>query len=241
MNWKGLIQRPLGKLGYQIHGMPCEGTLEREVQRVLADREISTVLDVGAHVGVYGDMLRRIGFTGRIVSFEPASGPFLRLAARCDESWEAFRIALGNENGEAVLHLFDQHEEFASLRAPSDFGRSLYDLTVARTERVRVRRLDDVVADLHIEMSRTMVKLDTQGHDLAVIKGGLEALSRAAALQVEIPMFGIYEDSPSGTAMIEQLKGMGFELVGLFAVHAHPRPLVPVEFDGLFARGAAIG
>ena len=54
-------------------------------------------------------------------------------------------------------------------------------------------------------------------------------------------MFGLYEGAPAGPALMWQVQQMGFDLVGMFPVHDHPRPLVPVEFDGLFARGAKAG
>jgi len=238
---KGIVQQGLGLFGYQLQRRPAEGSLEREWQRVIDDRQIVTVLDIGAHVGLFATRLRSLGFDGRIISFEPSARPFRELKAKTGGAWQALQVALGDEDGTADLHVYAEHEEFTSLRLPSDYGREHFGLTRIETLPVPVQRLDEVAARLGVDARRTFVKIDTQGHDDAVITGGAGFLNQAAALQVEVPMFGLYEGAPSGTAMIERVRSMGFDLVGLFPVHEHPRPLVPVEFDGLFARGAAAG
>jgi FkbM family methyltransferase len=235
------VQKGLGRFGYQLVRAPVEGRLDGELQRVLADRGITTVLDIGAHVGLYAQQLRVRGYTGRIVSFEPSARPFRELQGKVGGTWEAHQLALGDEEGQSELMVYAEHEEFTSLRKPSEYGRENFGLTVADVLTVPVRRLDDVAAELGVDPATTLVKIDTQGHDLAVMAGGASFVARAAALQVEVPMFGLYEDAPSGTAMIQQVLDLGYDLVGLFPVHDHPRPLIPVEFDGLFARGAKAG
>ncbi|MGY1779783.1 FkbM family methyltransferase [Geodermatophilus sp. SYSU D01036] len=237
----GRIQGILGRFGYQLQKIPLEGSLDRDLQRVIADRGIDTVLDMGAHVGSYASRLRQHGYAGRIVSFEPSERPFRALASKTAGNRSARQIALGDTSGVAELFVYAEHEEFTSLRKPSDYGREHFGLTVQDVKRVPVRRLDDVAAELELNPTTTLVKIDTQGHDPAVIAGSPNFLTRAAALQVEVPMFGLYEGAPSGPAFVQSILDTGFDLVGLYPVHEHPRPLIPVEFDGLFARGAAAG
>jgi FkbM family methyltransferase len=235
-------QTLVGRRGLMLTRWPPEGTLERETKRVLVDRKIDTVIDVGAHEGRYANTLRRLGFRGRIVSVEPSPAPYRRLAAAAcsDRYWDVVDAALGDRESRATLREYNEHEEFSSVHSPSEYGRR-YGLTVRRTVEVQVRTLDKLVSDVGVDPASCLVKVDTQGHDLAVLEGGGETLAVARALQVEIPMFGLYEGSPSGTRLIDRVRELGFDLVGMFPVHAHPRPLVPVEFDGLFARGADVG
>jgi FkbM family methyltransferase len=238
---KAGVQRALRKLGYQLQRTPAEGSLTRELQRVIEDRRVDTVLDIGAHVGLYARRLRdELSFRGRIVSFEPSPRPYRELQRRAAGDWETVQVALGDEEGTAELHVYVEHEELSSLRGPSEYGAK-YGLTLLEKVQVPVRRLDDVVGDLGISPEGTLVKIDTQGHDATVMAGGREVLARCAAVQVEIPMFGLYEGAPAGTSMIQQVLDLGFDLVGMFPVHEHPRPLVPVEFDAVFARGAEAG
>ena len=53
---------------------------------------IQTVLDVGANTGQYSQGLRKAGFKGRIISFEPASLAYHDLEKRAsrDKNWQTF-------------------------------------------------------------------------------------------------------------------------------------------------------
>ena len=50
--------------------------------RLLASERIDLLLDVGANEGQYALRMRRAGFQGRIVSFEPLSDAFAALERR---------------------------------------------------------------------------------------------------------------------------------------------------------------
>jgi FkbM family methyltransferase len=230
------LQRVARRSGYIVQRWPPEGSLERELQRLIANRSVDLVLDVGAHVGLYGATLRRIGFGGRIVSFEPSPGPFARLAGSVTGHWDTHRLALGDATGTARLHLYDAHEEFTSLHQPSQLGREQWGLSAHSTIDVPLRRLDDVVDELSLDASRALIKIDTQGHDAAVLDGAPRTLSAAAALQIELPSSRLYEGAAPLEELLVRADQAGFALLGMFPVHAHPRPLIPVEFDGLFAR-----
>src|SRR5262249_20346310 len=68
---------------------------------------INCVLDVGANVGDYGLALRSLGYKGWILSFEPVSATYARLAenAKGDPRWATFRFALGDENAERAINV----------------------------------------------------------------------------------------------------------------------------------------
>src|SRR4051812_49758697 len=53
---------------------------ERQLAELLTRYAVNVVLDVGANVGQYGQLLRRVGYTGHIVSFEPVPACFAELS-----------------------------------------------------------------------------------------------------------------------------------------------------------------
>jgi len=78
MQLSRVIQR-IGRLaGLEIRSeaYASEFLHDLHLKRMLDRHRITTVLDIGANVGGFGLLLRRIGFAGRIVSFEPVQEPF---------------------------------------------------------------------------------------------------------------------------------------------------------------------
>lgn len=232
-----LLQTALRRTGYHLTRWPLRGSLEAELQRVLQERSIAAVLDIGAHEGRYAQTLRRVGFDGRIISFEPAAPAYERLvaAASDDPLWSTRKVALGANAGEAELFEYVEHTELTSLRRPSVHGEA-FGITDGRSTVVAVDTLDNLFPSLGTPAGMAFVKMDTQGHDADVIAGGAMTLRQVAALQVEVPTVGLYENAPSTTELLGAVFDLGFSLVGMFPVHVPRQDLIPVEFDGLFVR-----
>ncbi|BBY20975.1 hypothetical protein MSTO_11800 [Mycobacterium stomatepiae] len=70
-----------------------ERAWKRQFVNQLKSRQVDVVLDVGANSGQYAMGLRKRGYQGRLVSFEPLAGPFsdLQSNAAKDPLWECRR------------------------------------------------------------------------------------------------------------------------------------------------------
>jgi FkbM family methyltransferase len=151
------------------------------VNRLL--RRDMTVVDAGAHHGLYTLLAsKRVGWDGRVIAIEPSRRECERLEKhlrmnRCSNT-ELVRCALGEDQGEADLYLVDGFQDWCnSLRLPA------VDEPI-RTERVTVRRLDDVLAELGVTKV-DFLKLDVEGAELSVLCGAMKLLhgeSRPAIL-----------------------------------------------------------
>ena len=135
-----------------------------------------TVLDVGAHHGLYSLLMaKRIGQTGKLVSFEPSSRERRRLLRHLRiNGFTNVRVescALGSETREAELFLLDGIHDWGNSLKPPSLGQS------SRSERVQVRRLDDVLPELavsHVDF----IKLDVEGAELSFLNGAAATLAR---------------------------------------------------------------
>lgn len=239
MSIKGRIFKLLNSHGHVFGKWPVPGTFEHDLRRVLVKRDIRTVLDVGAHEGSYGLLLRKLGFDGEIDSFEPNPQAFDVLSTRADQAtWRAYKMALGDRGGTRDLTVY-RSAQLASLHPLTEWGASEWNFDEPATLPVEVETLDTFIASRRnrLDLGRTLLKVDTQGHDAAVIAGGRDSVPSIAALQIEMAMVNLYDDVPTFTELLEAALDMGFRIVAVSPVQRDPsEDLVPIEFDGLFVR-----
>ena len=197
---------------------------------------IDCVIDVGANRGQYGRLLRRIGYRGRIVSFEPLPEGFAELNRRAalDSAWTTVRLALGGEDAVRPFHVASG-TEFSSFRQTSVFGRTFGGAILTRIEPVSLRRLDAVWPEHSRGASRLHLKLDTQGYDTEVLRGAGSVLEQVVSVQTELSVQAVYQDAPRYPEALAELERLGFELTGLFPT-VRDRGLRVVELDGVLRR-----
>ncbi len=211
------------------------------LRRLFAHFAIDCVIDVGANAGQYHTFLRReVGFEGLVASFEPIPhlAEALKKAATSEPKWQVNHCALGPQPGELDFNVM-AGTEFSSFLAPieaTSFGGAN---RVAQTVKTQVRTLDEVVPELRRAhgVNRIYLKLDTQGFDLEVLKGGEAALESISALQSEMCVQPIYQGMPRFTEVIAYLEARGFRMSGIYPNNAGHFPLL-VEFDCYMVRGA---
>jgi FkbM family methyltransferase len=193
---------------------------------------IDVVLDVGANRGFYAKHLRMMGFTGRILSFEPDPGTFRHLVAMAegDPRWQVFNIALGEAAGEIDFHVVTTGEQTtlsSALRPLDGFDRT--------TIRVPVRPLTEVLREADVpDDARVFLKMDTQGYDLKVFEGAGNAPA-IRLMQSEVSVVPIYDGMPHYTDALRRYEEAGFMLLDLFVVNRTEEGGV-LEYDALMMR-----
>jgi FkbM family methyltransferase len=206
------------------------------LRHFLSEQRIDVVLDVGANEGQFAAKLRRLGFTGAIVSFEPDPRAFTRLAERHgrDAAWKGHPIALGDSDGTTAFNLA-KHSVLSSFLTPVQTGN------LSRPVEVQVRRLDHMWDEIFAggHSPRVLLKTDTQGFDLHVLRGASACLDRVTGILAELPVLPIYEESPSLHESLAEYRSAGFDLVDLSIVNRTPDGRV-LEFDGLFINRSAV-
>jgi FkbM family methyltransferase len=196
---------------------------QSRLRHLLKTREINVVIDVGANAGQFALVLRGLGYTGRIVSFEPGSQALETLTqlASDDPAWTVRRTALGRTTSELLMNV-SSRSNFNSFLKPNEKYSSLFDSSPGQKETqetVPVVRLDDVWSEIieGIAQPRCLLKIDTQGFDTEVIAGGAEvAVPACLAIQFEGSIERIYEGQPACFTLIEEVRQAGFMLAGLY-------------------------
>lgn len=227
--------------GWGLHRTTADGLCARHVSELLAHYDVNCVFDVGANKGQYGKQLRKQGYRGRIVSFEPAPDAFerLRKTAERDPDWRVYSCALGREESVQSMNL--GWKTMNSLLGPSTYGRQRYKrFASARTTQVRIRRLDEVMDEAleGLDNPRPYLKMDTQGFDMEVFAGAGERIGECVGMQSEVAALQLYEGSPHMTEAIAAYNEAGFEVTGMYPVTREESTGRVVEFDCILARAA---
>ncbi len=220
-----------------------ETLLGLRLDNLFSSLGVSLVLDVGAHQGEYASFLRRDGYTGRIISFEPIASNYevLQQRAHGDELWETLNVALGSEDGEGQINVTNS-TVFSSFHQPNAYALSEFGnhADVDHVERVTVRRLDSLLPELARPGDQTFLKMDTQGWDLEVLEGASGVLGCIKALQSEVSMLPIYGRMPNLEESLGRFRELGFSVAGLFPVTYDSSQRV-VEFDCVCVADTAEG
>ena len=238
---KNMLTEAAARMGYSVvPAWRMERHAVTEYMKSLFELlAIDCVLDVGANQGQYRNFLRsEVEFTGTIVSFEPIPRHVAEMRARADTDakWIIEGYALGDTPGKTMFNVM-VGTQFSSFLQPdhSVLQRFQGSNDVQEKVEVEIRTLDSALRSLEQRgpLGNLFLKMDTQGFDLEVLKGGAMTLQRVCALQSEASVKPIYVGMPSYTTTIEAIQALDFELSGIYPNNAGHFPLL-VEFDCYF-------
>lgn len=136
---KEFVRGILNRFGFDVIRLVNKNSgLSAHLKIVLSKLKIDCVIDVGANTGQYGELLRELGYSGSIVSFEPVKAIFQQLKANSanDPSWFCYNLALGDTSERRVMTVY-QASVFLRFCVPtitrSNDGRSIKDMQKTST------------------------------------------------------------------------------------------------------------
>jgi FkbM family methyltransferase len=207
--------------------------------RLIKVHNVDAVLDVGANTGQYAQQLRRLGYRGRIISFEPMSSAFAELRrnhAKSPQGWEIANLAVGDRPGRAVIHVSANSFSSSLLPILPTCVDSAPNARYVADEEVAVDTLDSIIQSRVEAGARLFIKSDTQGSEAAVLNGAEASMDRIIGFQVEMSLIPLYAGEMLLPEMISYLTGRGFTLMSLEPGFADPRTGQLLQADGLFFR-----
>ncbi len=203
----------------------------------LTKHNIACVLDIGANVGQFAQMIHKVLPAAAILSFEPIEKCYLSLMTNMRKvpTFRAFNYALGETDSEMEMHVND-YTASSSLLPMADLHVHAYPYTAkTHLERIRIRRLDTIAGDLNLD-GNLLIKIDVQGYEDKVIRGGHTVILQSKVLIVETTFERLYDDQPLFKNIFELLSNMGFRYMGNLSQMRSPLDGGILQADAIFIR-----
>jgi FkbM family methyltransferase len=230
-------RRLAARFGHDLRPLHKSDALDVHLQRFFAERDIGLIIDCGAFTGTFGKKCRAAGYRGDIVSFEPSERQFrtLETVAAADGRWTALNSGLGEQSGSMAMNVSTGAGDLNSLYSVRDaMAGQLDGLEMAAQHHVTIERLDAVLDGRGVATDvPLLIKSDTQGHDLSVLKGAGSRLDQARGLLLEMSVQPLYQGTPTHWDVLEFVRSKNFEPY-CFSSLARDKRGDLIEYDALF-------
>lgn len=241
MGMNKFVRQGLRNLGVEVHKYSMSASPPGQIVASLHQFGIDLVLDVGANTGQFVSEIRRCGYAGRAVSFEPLSlahGGLMRSAAG-DTLWEVFpRCAIGDRNGEVEINIAGNSVSSSILPMLESHRSAAPETAYQGKEIAPIKTLDTIAGQCLKDARAPFLKIDTQGFEWQVLDGARDTLPHIKGILVELSLVPLYDGQHLWREVIARLEAAGFSLWAFkpeFSDLASGRTL---QVDGVFFRNS---
>ena len=207
------------KLGLGIRRIPSRGPYGLEymedIKRIFKDTaRPRLILDVGANEGQSAVKFSKAFPEASIHAFEPSRPAFQKLVenTKSISNITPANLALGSENTNKLCYINEDSKMNSLLKCTFGNGKEVGE------ESVCVVTLDYYISRNNI-FTIDLLKIDTQGYDLEVLKGSSQTLegNLIHLIYIEINFVELYRNQAFFEDIYLFLLKYGFKLTGLYA------------------------
>ncbi len=217
MNRLGKLVRVLGHRAWRKAFLTHRVAASAEHLASLSSLAFETVVDIGANVGQFALLARRLFPQARIVSFEPLPAPAatFRGVFAADGRVTLHECAIGPGRQQATMHLSAALDSSSLLPIGSAQVQNFPGTAETGIAEVSVRPLPDLV-DRSTLARPALLKIDVQGFELQALQGCESLIDCFDFVYCEASFVELYEGQAYAADVIDWLRTRGFRLVGVF-------------------------
>ena len=196
-----------------------------------------TVIDLGANVGQFAVAAANLFKGVKIFSVEPdpRTADVLKQNLMSIKQATVFVVAVGDSVGEAEFYVNKDAQVSSMLKLGSDRMRDFPRSTVVEKITVPVTTLDTLFQGRKLEKP-ILVKIDVQGFEDRVIRGGKDFLKLTEWVLMEVSFADLYEGEHNFKSLLELMDEHGFRFLRPLNYHTSPLTGQIIEMDALFWR-----
>jgi len=205
--------------------------------RSLPSYGFKTVLDIGASNGDFLRRVRPVLPEAVIHCFEPLPELFAHLQKRVsrDPRARAWNLAIGDADRAVVMHKNDGIFMSSILPMTEAALRAFPDAAHWTAQDVTLSTLDKWAESQKLRPP-ILIKVDVQGYEGHVIRGGRVTIKQAEVLLLEVSFVELYEGQWLFDQLYDAVRELGFRLVGMAYPLCDRKSGRALQTDALFAR-----
>ncbi|MFA5403435.1 MAG: FkbM family methyltransferase [Ignavibacteria bacterium] len=226
------------KIGNKF-GVDVKMTDEEVLMKQLKYNKIDLILDIGANTGQFSNMVFKLSYKGKIVSFEPLTSAYkiLKEKSRKVEGWTvAEQCAIGEEDGEIEINISKNSISSSALKILNEHVSAAPDSEFIGSEKVKIYKLDTIADKFSKEAKNIFIKIDTQGFEEKILNGATNFIKKAKGLLIETSLLPLYEEQALFPQIYDRVTKQGFELYGIQPAFINKETGRVLQIDAIFFR-----
>ena len=239
--FKYVIRNILDSLGYQLSNSKQFGNnILNDLRTILpSDREL-IAFDIGANLGQTTIEFANAFKKSLIYSFEPDPAAFLELEKKVKTypNIKTYNVGFGDKNGKIQMNI-NKGSGGNSILSVSDkinaFASGDWTERIGQTD-VEITTLNSFCEANHIDRI-DLIKIDTQGYEINILKGGGKVLSPTftKVVYIEVLFVELYKEQAYFIDVFKILTERGYKLVGIYnKFYSEERPHFLLWCDAIF-------
>src|SRR6185312_15621300 len=171
---KSALQRLFRACGLEVRHLRSSNSEYQVLKDVLRASRPDVVLDIGANLGQFAQLVFEVGFRGSVISFEAqpqVHHELVRRAARAPRWIVADCCALGSASGAIEMNISANSLSSSLLPMRREHADAAPTSRYISKQLVKLERLDDVAARVVPPGASLFMKIDTQGYEREVLDG----------------------------------------------------------------------
>lgn len=180
----------------------------------LKRENINTVIDIGANTGQFALKIAKIFPEAKIYSFEPIKSCYNELISKTKKlKIKVFNVALGEMEYTTAINVSSHSPSSSLLEMERDHKELFKHTAQSKEETIQVKTLDSIlnINDLN---KNILIKIDVQGFEASVLRGGLNLIDEAKIIIIEINYYQLYKNQTSFHEIYSILSKYNFQFAG---------------------------
>jgi len=191
-------------------------SLEAVRDHWLLKYNIQTVIDAGAGTGQFARRIRNTFSSASLICFEPIDACFQEIQSyfKDDPHISLHKLALGEQAGSFEFHVHKNPGSSSFLKMTDIHTNAYPGSGESESVVIQTIRLDEFLNNTTPD-AEIMLKLDTQGTELSILKGAGAWLDKMKVILVELNFAETYEQCPLFDEVYHFLRAHHFSLAGI--------------------------